>query len=451
MKHLLFAVALLGSLSLSAGRPVARWDVIPYQRVSKPFKAGVVAFHEKGVKVAFTVNGKTVATVEKPAFNGRTKVDEHFFVFDASKYPDGPVTLGATATAPGEEPYRLPEVTLYANSGKTLGERKSSWVDPVNGNDFADGTKDAPVKTMKQAVNKAGDGGTVYLLAGNYQAKMIGGGKNRKYWTLITPAPGVDRSSVRFLGGRTGTDKIHFKNVELYSDVSDGYGTVIMGESGETSAWFDNCKIYNKPGRYAGSTVPFGNRLRAYVTGGITTTMGSGPHAEIIRGHEIVALAGDAFAGSEMLVVNCTVKDIDGAGTSVDPDFFRAFAAGQNWVHDTILYNVTATGCKGRAFSGTHFRDSAVVNVSVETETGPTVRPQFFGPVENILFVNVAVKGQGWQWMTKKNGRDNFQPVDVRLLGVTCDGFSGYDVVDGSAGLTIAADYDILFFPKGEK
>ena len=375
MKYLILASAVLLSASLEAARPVARWDVIPYQRVSKNFKAGVVAFHEKGVKVEFTVNGKVVATAEKPEFNGRTKVCEHFFVFEAAKYSDGPVTLGATAITEGEQPYKLQDIVIYANSKKTLGSRKASWVDPVNGNDFAEGTKDAPVKTMKQAVNRAGDGGTVNLMAGDYQAKLIGGGKDRKYWTLIQPAPGVDRAQVRFLGGRTGTDKLHFKNVEFYCNVSDGYGTVIMGESGETSAWFDNCKIYNKPGRLAGSTIPFGNKLKAYVTGGVTTSISSGPHAELVRGHEITSIAGDAFYGSDMLVVNTTVSDIDADGTSTEPDLHRAFAAGQDWVHDVILYNIEATGIKGRAFSGTRFRDSAIVSPCEPSVTSYPVKP----------------------------------------------------------------------------
>jgi len=451
MKKLVLVAAFAASGVLFAGRPVAHWDVIPYQRVSKTFKAGVVAFHEKGVTVDFTVNGKKVASVDRPQFNGRTKTIEHFFVFDASNYSDGPVTVGATAKAPGEKPFRLPDIVLYANSKKTLGSRTTCWVDPVNGNDFADGSKDAPVQFMKQAVSKAGDGGVVYLMPGIYQAKMIGGGRSRKYWTLVTPAPGVDRSQVRFVSGRTGTDKIHFKNVEMFCNVKSGYGTIVMGESGETMAWFDNCRFSNRHGRADGATTPFGNRLRAFVTGGSTENMGTGPFAEIVRGHSISGVAGDAFSGSNSLFVNCTVNDIDANGNAVERDFYRAFATGDSWVHDTILYNCRVTGCNGRAFSGTRFRDSAVVNATVESCAPSTVHTQFFGPVENVLFANVTVKNQTWQWMTEKDGRANFAPKDVRLLGVAADGFAGFDTVDGSRGLTVLPECDETIFPKGEK
>ena len=56
MKSKLSVLVGIGILagSLFAARPVARWDVVPHQRVTGVFKAGVVAFHEKGVKVADT-------------------------------------------------------------------------------------------------------------------------------------------------------------------------------------------------------------------------------------------------------------------------------------------------------------------------------------------------------------------------------------------------------------
>ena len=49
--------ALFMSLAFGA-RPVARWDVVPWQRVSGVFNAGVVAFHESGVKVEFALRAQ---------------------------------------------------------------------------------------------------------------------------------------------------------------------------------------------------------------------------------------------------------------------------------------------------------------------------------------------------------------------------------------------------------
>ena len=52
---LLAALVLAASRgAFAAPRPVAHWDVVPFQRISEPFKAGVVAFAGKvgGTKVS---------------------------------------------------------------------------------------------------------------------------------------------------------------------------------------------------------------------------------------------------------------------------------------------------------------------------------------------------------------------------------------------------------------
>ena len=450
MKHTLCLLSFLAAGALFAGRPVARWDVVPYQRVSSVFKAGVVAFHEKPVTVAFTVNGKPAHTAAKPELNSRTKVWEFVFPFDAAKYPDGLVRLGAKVTAEGGESYVLPDLELYANAKKTQGSRKAAWVDPKDGNEFADGSKEHPVNSIKQAVQKCGDGGTVYLLPGNYSAKMIGGGKDRRFWTRILPAPGAKRGQVKISSGRTGTEKLHFINCDLFCDVSDGYGTVVMGEGGQTMAWFDNCRMYNRQGRYAGTTTPFGNKLRAFVTGGQTSDISNGPNCELVRNHAVSCIADCAFAGNDCLVVNTTVKDIDGTGTSADPELFNGFATGANWVGDVIFYNVTATGVKAKGLSGQRLRDSAFVNVVVASTAGDLVYSRFSEEMENVLFAHLTLVDQPWQWMQARNGRGNFKPKDVRMLNCVFKQMEGYETGDGSQGLLVrgAAFYNKDFYGK---
>lgn len=457
MKHSLFLLSILSAGFLFAGRPIARWDVIPYQRVSSVFKAGVVAFHEKDVRVEFFVNGKKVHTATKPELNGRTKVWEFVFPFDATQYPDGLVKLGAKAIVDGEVPYALPDVELYANSKKTQGARRAIWVDPKNGNEFSDGSEAHPVQSIRQGVQKCGDGGTVYLMPGTYQAKLIGGGKDRKYWTRILPAKGVKRSQVKIASGRTGTEKLHFINCELYCDVSDGYGTVIMGEGGQTMAWFDNCRIYNRQGRYAGTTSPFGNKLRAFVTGGVTEDLSNGPCCELVRNHEVRSIANDAFAGNDCLVVNTKLTDLDATGTSGDPDLFNGFATGDNWVGDVIFYNVRAADCKAKGLAGQRLRDSAFVNLSIGATGGDLVYSRFSEDMENVFFAHMTIVDQAWQWMQAKNGRGNYKPKGVRMLNNVFKQMEGYETGDGSQGLLVrgSAFYNKDFYGKtavfGEK
>ncbi len=450
MKFTLFLLPFFAVGALLAGRPIARWDVVPYQRVSSVFTVGVVAFHEKPLTVAFTVNGRPAHTATKPELNSRTRVWEFVFPFDAAKYPDGLVRLGATVSAEGEQPYTLPDLELYANAKKTQGSYKTAWVDPNDGNEFADGTKEHPVSSIRQAVQRCGDGGTVYLLPGNYSAKMIGGGKDRRFWTRIQPAPGVTRAQVRISSGRTGTEKLHFVNCELYCDILDGYGIVIMGEGGQTMAWFDNCKMYNRRGRYAGMTTPFGNKLRAFVTGGATMDISNGPNAELVRNHLVVNIADCAFAGNDCLVANAVVKNIDGTGTSADPELFNGFATTAHWVGDVIFYNVHASGIKAKGLSGQRLRDSAFVNIVIASTAGDLVYSRFSEDVENVLFAHITLVDQAWQWMQARNGRGNFKPKDVRMLNNVFLQMDGFETGDGSQGLLVrgSAFYNKDFYGR---
>ena len=102
-KTLVAAVAAMAAGQAFAARPVARWDVVPHQRISGVFNAGVVAFHEDGVKVTFDVGGRKF-TAEEPKLNARTGVWEYFVPIDAAKLPDGPVAVKAVATTLGSAP-----------------------------------------------------------------------------------------------------------------------------------------------------------------------------------------------------------------------------------------------------------------------------------------------------------------------------------------------------------
>lgn len=437
VQKLVLALSLLAALPLAAARPVARWDVVPFQRIEGVFNAGVVAFHDKAVKVRFTVNGQAVHTAEKPEKNPRTGVLEHVLPLDVSKYEDGPLTIGAIALADGEEGFKLPFITLYANSRHTQGSHKKIWVDPKKGNDFSTGAKNAPVMTLKRAVALAGDGGTVYLTPGEYTAKTIGGGRDRNFWTTIQPSPGCRRSQVKIGAGRTGTDKLRFRFVELFCDVADDYGKIIMGEGGSTMGWFDGCKMYNKQGRWSGKTEPFGNKLRAFVTGGETTEMSCGPDAELVRAHALKAIAHCAFKGGGKLVANCTVNDLDAGDTDCEAEFYKAIAFAPNQIDDVIICGVDAKDCKAKAVSCARIFNSAFVDMSIETEAGATTYSHFSNAIENVLFKNVKISGQKWVWMQKPNGKPAVMPRDVRLVDCDIEEMTGFAPLDGSNGILV--------------
>jgi hypothetical protein len=106
-----------------ATQPVAAWDVVPFQVFDKPFHVGVVAFHETGCKVEFTVRtpagGPAARTqaVENPTLNAQSNVWEYWFPLDPNTLPDGPVEVRAKVIPLGEGMLvrELAPLTLYAN------------------------------------------------------------------------------------------------------------------------------------------------------------------------------------------------------------------------------------------------------------------------------------------------------------------------------------------------
>lgn len=441
-KILLVGVLSLAVSPLLAARPVAAWDVVPFQRVEGTFAAGVVAFHDKAVKVQFSINGRKFGkAVEAPALNKRTGVVEYIFAFPAGKLSeklgDREYTLGASVIADGAKPYDLPPLTIYANGKGTLGSKKIIWVDSVNGNEFAAGEKNTPVKTLARAVKMAGDGGTVYLKEGFYNLRLLGGGVERRFWTLVTPAPGVGRNGVKIVAGRPGTEKLHFKDLNFYCEYDVGeYGSIVAGEGGKTCAWFDNCNFTNLKGRHAGEAYPFGNRLLAYVTGGATYEMMYGPNASLLRAHTVKSVATSALPGENALVVNCKVDDVkatDGASS----DLITSIATDPAWTGELIVYNLKASNLSCRVLSFRRVRDSAFVDVAFEVDGSDGAYSNIADETENLLFSNVSLPDQEIKLALSNDGRGDFKPVDVIMKNCDFGTISGCVSSDGSKGFDL--------------
>ena len=426
MRSILFFAfaALFAAPAISAARPVAQWDVVPHQRLKEPFKAGVVAFYDKPFYVEFTINGKKAAKVDKPTLNDRTKVVEHWFTidpasFDIAKLKENKLVVGAKAVAEDGTSHKLPDLLLYCDKDGNLGSKKTIWLDQADGIDYNEGTKESPVKTMKQAVKRAGDGGMVFLSKpGVYTAERIGGGNDRKYWTTIMPAPGLTRKDIRIKGGRTGCDKLKFKDVQIFCDIEGGQGYALAGVDDKSSCWLEDCIVRNKGGRAVARTFVFGNRLTGYVTGGATTEMANGPCCKIVRNHLIKSISADAFSADDCLAINCKLIDVEDSGVVDEPAFHRSQGLYGAWVHDVILANITATGCACNGFIGLKLRDSVFSNITLDT-IGPERRfvSRYAWEMENVWFDRVKVTGQEWIWFKAENHNGDFAPTDVRVTG----------------------------------
>lgn len=411
---------LVAGQSFAAVRPVAHWDVVPYQRVGTPFQAGVVAMYDKPIRVVFSVNGSKVAEVANPSRNARTRVDEYWFTLDPARFEAGALAdrvmrLGAKVVADDGTSYDVPEVNLYWNVDGAAGSTKTIWVDDKTGIDYADGSKGSPVKTIKQAIKLAGDGGTIYIASrGTYSIQRIGGGSGRRFWTTITPAPGLSRKDVTLVGGRTGCSRLCLKGLTIVSDVVGSTGYALGGVDDKSTCWVDDCIIRDKGGRAAGRSYVFGNRLVGYVTGGATTEMGDGPRAKLVRNHVLKTLSGDVFSGGDILVANCRVDDVDGSGVVEGPALHRSQGIKGAWTENVIFLNVTATNLRCHGLVGVRLRDSVFKNVKIESAVDDgSCFSRYAQEMENVWFDNVALAGQEWIWFNA--AVDAFAPTDVRV------------------------------------
>jgi len=411
-----------------AKRPpvIAAWDVVPHQVIDEPFTVGVVAFHETGCRVDFTVvqpstESASIATdashgavkqresVQRANRNERTGVWEYHITVDPARLEDGPFAVQAMAIPLGDgcASAALAPLPLVSNANGSLRPDKPVWADCVRGDDeTGDGTEAKPFKTIRRALRLASDGGTVYLKPGKgYSPDRLGGGKTRRFWTAIAAAPGVERDHVEIGPGRPGTDKLRFKNVTLYADPPKrAYNTILAGENGSTVVWLDDCKTYNRKGRWGGGGVVFGNRYVGYVTGGITTDMDNGPGAELLRNHKIHKITSDALT-SASTAINVEVRDIDRGPTNAHPDWHQSYTGGDDKYKTCILYNCSGFDCLSQGFFGHNLKDSAFVNCIFHRPPGIGYS-QYSGHMDHVLWLHCTVPTQTWLWRGTLHGND---------------------------------------------
>jgi len=379
--------------------PMARWDVVPQQRIDagETLKAGVVAFSKNGIQeVRFNISGQgysgqnpKVATAM--TYNDRTDVWEYWVPIAASEFAsDGLITVEATVigadggvrdknTTPGNG---LEALKLNVNPSGTLAHNLV-WVDASSGNDGNGAVNNAsrPFKTIGKAMKALetyqggkADGAEVRLRPGNH---VMDGNANWgvpncnvvNEWITIThdPDAGGTAANTRITGVTNGSLWAYWLKVQ---GVSLTAPDIISGGSGVASLWLKDCVM---PGGSGSSPFPVAASWTGphYYTECTISNMrratGYGQGQKIMRNLTINAVREDCFQNVPF-GVNIRVFGSD-PGAVANPEHADVIQGWGAAPHNWIWYNVVAKDLHYQGIfirSGDTAKNNAFVNCLLE-------------------------------------------------------------------------------------
>jgi hypothetical protein len=417
LKPLIYLCTLLAATQLaSATQVIANWDVVPGQRISSPFKAGVVAFHESGVDLEFRVNGGSVILVDEPTYNDRTRVYEYWFTIDPADYPDGAITVSATALpeGSGHQSRVLETLQLYANAGGSLDAGEPVWV-ATSGSDInGDGSENNPYASIRTAVLNVEDGGIIYLKAAlNYKLSNIGGAAFT-YWTTVSAAPGLSSDEVQIAGelsddsttSRYNQSGIKWQNVGLYRDGDDGGDVGIFYPESDQRWWLDRVQVFDKGGRLVGGRIYNSNSQSPYITNSYIHDL-SNVFGNFHRNNRIERIGADIFRSADNLTaINIEINTMDHGNTSAHPDFFQLYSPDET-AENILLYNVQCTDMDAQGIFGGAgtAKDLAFVNVLLEKDPSTSLlMSQNAGDWHHVLLWHVTLVDQAYLFRESAEG-----------------------------------------------
>ena len=339
------AVSVLVAMTVGAApttnlTPIARWDVVPRQRVEQgaTLKCGVVAFSKFGIqKVRFAVNAGTPVDVSAMTLNDQSNVYEYWFPLVASTFAtDGPITVTATAYGNDGGTRTLPSLTFIVNGQGTL-PRPQAWVAVTGGSDSTGMVNDPsrPFATIGKALdqvrawmnaggygNKA-DGGIVRLRPGSHKMQNAGcwsGVTTTQEWVTLTcdPSSGGNRSNtfinqVTADGDYISSEWLKVEGLTLDLPVNNR-PFFETSSSAVKAIWIHDCTVIGSD-RYDLNPHPVGqNYWYKYFTNSALTNLrfaqGEGFSAQLARNLTITHIGEDAFADSPA-IINVDLSDQD--------------------------------------------------------------------------------------------------------------------------------------------
>jgi hypothetical protein len=445
-----FAFATLAPKFTDALTPIARWDVVPNQRINNGdvLNVGVVAFSKAGIdRVSFTVSGQgfsgaTPRSVSAMTYNEQTKAYEYWFPLKASDFSsNGVFTLQANAYGKDGGTLALDRLSFVVNATGTMAAPKA-WVSATGNNSTGKvGDRALPFKTLGGAISKiqasnggSSDGATVYFLEGSYS---LGSGttSTTNEWLTVTKDSSASKANtiITDSGSVAETTFMRLKDITI-----KGSNTIYLGES-PAVLWADGVVVQGG-GRYVEDSNPIARESTkpTYITDTEIYDADFGATGAILVRNATIKRTGNDISVNNLCMINTIAEDQDpGTSTYWHGDGYQSYGKGPV---NRIIYNFYGTNlhCQGlfvRQTAGYPSTNNAFVNVFMEMrEPGrasssggdPTlVSGAFTGSCDHVLVWNCSFPYTAFQ----------FYDDDGVALNFTNSSFIGnlfYEYVDYS-------------------
>lgn len=359
--------------------PIARWDVVPHQRISagETFNLGVVAFSKEGIaRVEFTVSGQGYSgnnplVARSMTYNERTDVHEYWVPLRGSDFKsDGPFSVKAQVFGKDGGKRSLEPLEFVANATGNLPQHKA-WVSNSGiDSSGALNTRSQPFQTVAgavEAIQKANgglaDGGIIYFMEGEYALGKGATTTEHEWLTLSRDSKASIKETIIENGGSAGSTRL--LKVDGLTITSSGQYDYVFRNGSPQTLWINGCRVLGSD-RWTKGTNPIAHG-NSYHTNSYIYNVDRGVYNGILaRGLTIKHIGEDAFQNFPF-VVNVELSDQDPGNTYWHADAYQSHGEGPE---NRIIYNFHATDLhyQGLFLRATKSpgRNNAFVNIFME-------------------------------------------------------------------------------------
>lgn len=364
-----------------ANTPIARYDIVPHQRIGSTFKAGIVAFSKDGIdNVSFAIAGQGYGgtnplVASAMTLNDRTDVWEYWVTINGSDFStSGEFTITATITGIDTGSRVMSALPLLVDGGSTLTQYEA-WVSTTGNNDTGEVDNeslpyediDKAIEALQIAKGSDVDGCIVYLLEGSYPL-LHGTVATVNEWITITTADGATKANTILINAGTITTGLLIKAEGITLQSENQFDYIF---SNPAELWVNDCALIGS-GRWVAGSSPISMEGDPwYITNSTIYDADYGVQGGYLARNVTVDFVGnDAFVNT-LCAINALVDDVDPGATGWHGDGYQAF--GTSGQDNRIIFGYFGQDLnyQGLFLRGdTEHTNCAYVNIFMEMQGG---------------------------------------------------------------------------------